>query len=228
MRSPSRRSPPGAVPRRPTRAAADYFPSSMVGAVLGGNFTSRINMNLREDKGYAYGARGGFSYPMKSLGIVTISGGVQTDSTYQTLRELDREYKQLASGKQPVTADELEREKTNAILALPARFATAQAALGQYKSLVYFGLPLDYFNSYVARLQKVTEAQAQAAAAKNLRPGQAVYLVVGAGDAKMLVHNEKSKKDDPADLRRLPYMKDGKQLTLREALSDLAKSGDVG
>jgi len=212
----------------PTRAAADYFPSSMVGAVLGGNFTSRINMNLREDKGYAYGARGGFSYPMKSLGIVTISGGVQTDSTYQTLREIDREYKQLASGKQPVTADELEREKTNAILALPARFATAQAALGQYKSLVYFGLPLDYFNSYVASLQKVTEAQAKAAAAKNLRPGQAVYLVVGDGDAKMIVHNEKSKKDDPADVRRLPYMKDGKQLTLREALSDLAKSGDVG
>lgn len=212
----------------PTRLAADYFPTSMVGAVLGGSFTSRINMNLREDKGYSYGARAGFSYPMKSLGVMTISAGVQTDSTYQTLREVDREYKELASGKTPVTADELDREKAGVILALPGRFSTAQAALGQYKSLVYYGLPLDYFNSYVASLQKVTEAQTKTAAAKNLRPGQAVYLVVGDGDAKMIVHNDKSKKDDPADVRRLPYMKDGKQLTLREALSDLAKTGDVG
>jgi len=127
-----------------------------------------------------------------------------------------------------VIKDELEREKTNAVLALPGRFATAQAALGQYRSLVYYGLPLDYFNSYVASVGKVTEAQAKAAAAKNLRPGQAVYLVVGDGDAKMIVHNAQAKKDDAAEVRRLPYEKDGKQLTLREALVDLAKSGDVG
>jgi zinc protease len=212
----------------PTRAAADYFPTLMVGAVLGGSFSSRINMNLREDKGYSYGARAGFSYPMRTLGLMSISAGVQTDSTYQSLREVDREYKDLASGKHPVTADELDREKDGVILALPGRFSTAQAALGQYKSLVYYGLPLDYFNSYVAHLQKVTVAQAKTAAAKNLRPGQAVYLVVGDGDAKMIVHNDKSKKDDPANVRRLPYMKDGKQVTLREALMDLAKTGDVG
>ncbi|MBV8755990.1 MAG: insulinase family protein [Deltaproteobacteria bacterium] len=212
----------------PTRTAPDYFASSMMGAVFGGSFTSRLNMNLREDKGYSYGARGGFSYPLKSLGVLTVSAPVQADATYQALREVDREMKELASGKTPVTKDELEREKTNAILALPGRFSTAGAALGQYRSLVYYGLPLDYFNTYVANVQKVNEAQAKAAAAKNLRPGQAVYLVVGDGDAKMIVHNDKSKKDDPADVRRLPYQKDGKQLTLREALTELAKSGDVG
>lgn len=212
----------------PTRAAADYFATSMVGAVLGGSFTSRINMNLREDKGYSYGARAGFSYPMRSLGILTISAGVQTDSTYQTLREVDREYKELANGKRPVTVEELEREQAGVILALPGRFSTAQSALGQYKSLVYYGLPLDYFSSYVSALEKVTQAQTKTAAAKNLRPGQAVYLVVGDGDAKMIVHNESSKKDDPVDVRRLPYLKDGRQLTLREALTDLANSGEVG
>jgi zinc protease len=212
----------------PSRTAADYFANSMMAAVFGGSFTSRLNMNLREDKGYSYGARGGFSYPTRSLGTLTVSAPVQADATYQALREVDREMKELWSAKSPVTKDELEREKTNATLALPGRFATAQAALGQYRSLVYYGLPLDYFNSYVANVQKVTEAQAKASAAKNLRPGQAVYLVVGDGDAPMIVHNAQAKKDDPANVRRLPYQKDGKQLTLREALVDLAKSGDVG
>ena len=212
----------------PSRTAPDYFASSMMAAVFGGSFTSRLNMNLREDKGYSYGARGGFSYPAKALGTLTVSAPVQADATYQALREVDRELKDLWSGKAPVTKDELEREKTNAILALPGRFATAQAALGQYRSLVYYGLPLDYFNRYVANVGKVTQAQAKTSAAKNLRPGQAVYLVVGDGDAKMIVHNDKAKQDDPADVRRLPYQKDGTQLTLREALEDLARSGDVG
>ena len=65
-------------------------------------------------------------------------------------------------------------EKTNAILALPGRFATAQAALGQYRSLVYYGLPLDYFNTYVDHVSKVTEAQVKAAASKHLEPGKEI------------------------------------------------------
>jgi hypothetical protein len=86
---------------------------------------------------------------------------------------------------------------------------------------VYFGLPLDYYNSYVAKLGGVNEAQVKAAAAKHLKPANAVYVVVGDGDAKMIVR-------DPATNKDVPYQKDGKQLTLREALSDLAQRGDVG
>ena len=212
----------------PTRTASDYFANTLMASVFGGSFTSRLNMNLREDKGYSYGSRAGFGYSPKQFGTLTVSAPVQADATYQTVLEIDRQLKELWSGKQPVTKDELEQEKTNAILALPGRFATAQAALGQYRGLVYYGLPLDYFNTYVDKVGKVTEAQAKASAGKHLRPGQAVYLVVGDGDAKMIVHNPKAKKDDPADVRRLPYVKDGKQLTLREALTELAKSGDVG
>ena len=136
--------------------------------------------------------------------------------------------KELASGKAPVTKDELEREKTNAILALPGRFATAQAALGQYRSLVYYGLPLDYFNTYVDRVGKVNEAEVKASAKAHIKPAQAIYLVVGDGDAPMIVHNPDAKKDDPPEVRRKKLMKDGKQVTLREALVDLAKRGDVG
>ena len=130
----------------------------MMAPVFGGSFTSRLNMNLREDKGYSYGARGGLGYS-KHYGTLSASRSVQTDSTYQSLLEIDRELENMWAGQKPVTQDELDREKLNATLALPARFATAQAALGQYRSLVYYGLPLDYFNTYAAHVNAVTAAQ---------------------------------------------------------------------
>ena len=207
----------------PKRTAADYFQNTVMSAVFGGSFTSRLNMNLREDKGYSYGSRGGLSYS-KLYGTLTSTAPVQADSTYQSLLEIVHELKDLAGGKRPVTKDELEREKLSATLALPGKFATAQAALGQYRSLVYYGLPLDYFNTYVDRVGKVTEAEVKLSAAQHLRPNQAVYLVVGDGDAPMIV----DAPDAPKDQRRVPYTKDGKQLTLRQALADLAAKGDVG
>lgn len=202
----------------PKRTAADYFANSMMGAVFGGGFSSRINMNLREDKGYSYGARGGFSYS-RAYGQFNASASVRTDATYQTLLEIDREVKDLWKGTRPVQKDELAREKLGSILGLPGRFATAQAALGQYRSLVYFGLPLNYYNTFVASIEKVNEGQVRAAAKKHLRPGQAVYLVVGDGNAKVVMRE--GGKD-------VPYTKGGAQLTLREALADLATRGDVG
>ena len=202
----------------PKRNDPGYFASSMMAAIFGGGFSSRINMNLREDKGYSYGARGGFSYT-KAYGTFNASASVRTDSTYQTLLEIDREVKDLQKGARPASAEELEREKQGAILGLPGRFATAQAALGQYRGLVYFGLPLDYYNSYVASVGKVTEAQVKAAAGKELQPGKAVFLVVGDGDAKVIV------RDGSKDV---PLKKDDKELTLREALAELAARGDVG
>src|SRR3569833_409292 len=191
----------------PLRTAPDYFANTMMAGVFGGSFTSRLNMNLREDKGFAYGARGGLSYS-KHYGTLAASASVQTASPYQAVLEIDRELKGMWTGAKPVTADELGREKLNATLALPARFATAQAALGQYRSLVYYGLPLDYFNTYADHVNAVTAAEGNAAAADHLDPAPAVYLVVGDGNAMMTV--------------------DGASVPLRQALIDLAARGDVG
>ena len=71
----------------PLRTAPDYFANTIMASVFGGSFTSRLNMNLREDKGYAYGARGGLSYS-KHYGALTASASVQTDATYQSLLEI--------------------------------------------------------------------------------------------------------------------------------------------
>jgi predicted Zn-dependent peptidase len=204
----------------PKRTAPDYFPNTLMASVLGGGFSSRINMNLREAKGYSYGARGGFSYT-KQYGVFNATAAVRTDTTYQTLLEIEREVKDLSEAKRPVATDELEREKQGAILSLPGQFATSQAALGQYRRLVYFDLPLDYYNGYVSKVAQVTEGQVRASAAQQLKPTRAVYLVVGDGDAKVIVR-------DPSSGQDVPYLKDGQQLTLRQALGDLARRGDVG
>jgi zinc protease len=191
----------------PPRTAPDYFATAMLGAVLGGGFTSRINMNLREAKGYSYGARGSFNYT-RTYGVFAATAPVTAGATYQAILEIHREVDVLARGlpELAVRSDELEREKTGAILGLPGRFATAQAALGQYRALVYFGLPLDYYNSYVDHVSRVSTSEVMTAAAEQLRPGQAVYVIVGNGGAPVL----------------------DRGIALREALVELAARGDVG
>ncbi|MBA3539142.1 MAG: insulinase family protein [Deltaproteobacteria bacterium] len=211
----------------PKRTAPDYFQTSLLGSVFGGGFASRINMNLREDKGYSYGARGNFSYS-KQYGQFVASTQVRADTTHQTILEVDREIKALWSGAAPVTKDEIDREKAGATLALPGRFATAQAALGQFRSLVYYGLPLDYYDTYAAKVTKVTEAQVKQAAQKHLDPRQLVWLVVGDGNAPMITHVTDAPKDAKVDVRNVPLVKDGKPVTLRESLVDLAARGDLG
>lgn len=204
----------------PQRTSPDFFANAMLGAIVGGGFTSRLNMNLREDKGYTYGARGSFSYT-RLIGAFTAGATVAGSATYQAIREIDRELRGLATHQAgfAVTADELEREQRGAILGLPGRFATAQAALGQYRALVYFGLPLAYHESYVDRVAGVTTADVMAAAARELRLDAAVYVVVGNGAEPV---NTREGDRDVRDVNQ------GAPVTLREALAMLATRGDVG
>lgn len=202
----------------PKRTAFDYLANTLMGTVLGGGFTSRVNMNLREDKGYSYGARGGFNYG-KDYGTFSAGASVRTDSSYQSLLELIKEVKAIAEGKVPVTDEELDREKQASILSLPSRFATGGASLGSFRSLVYYGLPLDYFNTYVDKVGGVTRPQLAQSAKRHLKVGQAVFLVVGDANAKVI--ERKDGKD-------VPLMKDGKQLTLRESLQELIARGELG
>jgi zinc protease len=204
----------------PGRTAPDYYATSIMASVLGGGFASRINMNLREDKGYAYGARGGFSYT-RDYGVFSASAGVQANATYQSLVELRRELGDLRDSKVPATADELDRERTGAILALPGRFATAQAALGQYRSLVYYGLPLDYYDHFAAQLGKVGAGDVAAAAKRHLPADAAVYVVVGDGAAKQIVRDADAKKD-------VPMKRGDAEVTLRDALAQLVADKKLG
>ena len=202
----------------PKRTAPDFFPTAIMASIFGGGFTSRLNMNLREDKGYSYGARGGVNYS-RDYGVVGAGTSVRSDATYQTLLEMVKELRELKSGARPPTDEELSREKAGAILGMPSRFATASASLGMFRALVYFGLPLEYWGSYVEKVGKVSKAEVAKAAAKHLDDTKAVYLVVGDARAPMIMRDGATDK---------PLEKDGAQLTLRQALELLVADGKLG
>jgi zinc protease len=202
----------GVVHFGPLRNAKDYLPTSMVGAIF------RVNMNLREGKGYSYGARGGFQYS-RQYGAFTAGASVRADATYQSLIELHRELVALQTGTTPPSADELDREKAGAILGMPSRFASASSSLGMFRSLTYYGLPLDYWSTYTDKVAKVTAPQVAAAAKRHLKPASAVYLVVGDGSTPVIVHG------DGADQ---PHLVDGKPVTIRAALDELVRTGALG
>ncbi|HWM87854.1 MAG TPA: pitrilysin family protein [Kofleriaceae bacterium] len=209
----------------PQRVAPDYFQTMLLAQVLGGGFASRVNMNLREDKGYSYGARGGFNYN-RFYGLFGAGSSVRTDATVQSLLELRSEVTALKDASRPPTADELARDKEGTILGLPSRFATANDALDQYRGLVYYGLPPDYYNTYVDHVRAVTAEQVQKSAASHLRPEEARYLVVGDGDAPQIAH----KKADAGQKGQDQPMLDaaGKPVTLRAALIKLAADKTLG
>ena len=203
----------------PARQAPDYFANDMMSAVLGGGFSSRINMNLRENKGYSYGARGSFQYE-REHGVFAASTSVRSDSTHQSILEFFAEIGSMKSGSNPITAAELDREKNGEILGLPARFATARDALRMYADLVYYDLPLDYYNRLVDEVSRVTLAQVVASAATHLRPEEARIIVVGDGKAAMIRHQ------DGQDVPLLDPS--GQPVSLLTALRNLAAAGTVG
>jgi len=112
-----------------------------------------------------------------------------------------------------------EREKAGAILGMPSRFASASASLGMFRSLVYYGLPLDTWTTYTDKVGKVTARQVAAAAKKHLQPGAAVYVVVGDGSTPVIVHEGGADK---------PLLRDGKPVTVRQALDELVAAGTLG
>lgn len=160
------------------RTDPNYATNEVMMGILGGGFTSRINMNLREDKGFAYGAGGGLSY-RRHGGYFRVSSSVRTDSTGESLRELAKEIETMRTT--DPSQEEIDREVASRLLSLPARFATASAAMQSFRTLVYYGLPADWYSTYQQSLGSVDIAGVRQAA-EELLPASG-YTVVIAGDA---------------------------------------------
>jgi len=163
----------------PVRQAPDYIPTNLMAGILGGEFSSRINMNLREDKGWAYGAGAAMRFT-RHTGLFRAAASVRADATKDAVLELYKEVQRMATG--TVTDAELQREKSGEALALPAQFETGESILGTYRDLVFYGLPMDYYNSFAQKVGAVTGAQVAAAGKEHLHPEELRVLVVG--DAK--------------------------------------------
>ncbi len=160
----------------PARSAPDFEATLVAAAVYGGGFTSRLNMNLREDKGIAYGARGGFSYS-RTDGRFMSSSSVDTPHTDVALREIAKELGLLRSSEP--TADEVKREIDGALLSLPAEFATPRSAANSLRSLEYYGLPFDWHAGFQQRLRAVKPSDALKAAQAHIQAEGLTVLVVG-------------------------------------------------
>ncbi len=157
------------------RLTPDYFPLLVMNTILGGSFTSRLNQNLREVKGYTYGARSGFAMrrgagPFQASAEVT---GAKTDSS---LVEFMKELRAIAD---TVPAAELEKAKQYLVLQMPGQFETTGAIAGQLIPVVTYGLPLDYYNTYARRVRAVTQADLQRVARQYVTPGRFAIVVVG-------------------------------------------------
>jgi zinc protease len=159
------------------RSTPDYFPLLVMNSLLGGAFVSRVNLNLREDKGYTYGARTGFDY-RRGAGPFTASAGVQTAVTKESVFEFMKELRGVR-GEIPVTQKELDYQKQAIIRRYPSGFETPEQITRQLSALVLYDLPDDYFNNYLARVQAVSLADVQRVATKYLDPDHMAILVVG-------------------------------------------------
>ncbi|MEP6848036.1 MAG: pitrilysin family protein [Acidobacteriota bacterium] len=159
------------------RANPDYFAVQVMNSILGGGGTARLFMNLREDKGYTYGAYSRFTY-RKGAGPFAASGEIQTVSTKEAVQEFLKELNGIR-GQRPITAAELEVNKQSFIRRFPSGFETVGGISGQLSTLVTYGLPDSYFNNYISKINAVTIDDVNRVANKYLDPSKMAIVIVG-------------------------------------------------
>jgi zinc protease len=145
--------------------------------VLGGDFTSRLNMNLREDKHWSYGARSMASSALGQRPWMAIAP-VQIDKTAEALKEMHAEISQFASGARAPTDAEVARIRNIQTLSLPGAYETASAVMNTIGGIVRYQRPDDYVFKRKAEIEAMTSAQV-AEAAKTLDPSRLTWVVVG-------------------------------------------------
>ena len=157
------------------RSTADYFPLSVMNTILGGSFTSRLNQNLRETKGYTYGAGSGFAMRQEA-GPFTARAEIVAAKSDSALIEF---MKELRAIRDTVPGTELEKAKRYLQLQLPSQFETTSDIAQGLVPVALYSLPLDYFNSYAQRISSVTQADVQRVARQYLTPDKFAIVIVG-------------------------------------------------
>ena len=158
------------------RGAPDEIPVLMMNAILGGLFNSRINLNLREDKGWTYGARTMF-IRRRAAGPFVLSTAVDTDVTARAVEQIYAEFERLCES--PPTDEELNLAANALALSLPLQFESAGQIAGMRVDTVTYGLAEDYWESFPEEVRAVTAGQVTATARRYLDPENLVLLAVG-------------------------------------------------
>jgi zinc protease len=166
----------------PPRNTPDYFALQVMNTILGGQFQSRLNANIREQKGYSYGVSSNFGYG-KGPGAFRAGGNIHTDKTDLALIEFMKELKGIG-GDRPITDEEIKTAKESLIQGLPARFASITAISGSINSLLVQGLPDDYYQTYAAKISAITKDDLLRVAKQYINMGNLAIVIVG--DRKLI------------------------------------------
>lgn len=158
------------------RSAPMYPSLTVMNTALGGLFSSRINLNLREEHGYTYGARSQFVF-RKSAGPFLVLSGVRTDVTAPAVGEVMNELRRITEGR--LTPAELTLAKDSIVRSMPSDFQTGASTVGSLSNLFVYGLGLDYYAKLPQQIAAVTIESAQAAARQYLDPKNMVVVAVG-------------------------------------------------
>ena len=159
------------------RSTRDYHALVTMNAVLGGQFVSRINLNLREQKGYTYGARSGFEF-RRAPGPFSVQASVQTSATAESVKEALSELRGLG-GERPVTAGELDLAQASLTRGYPRNFETAEQLGRAVAQQVVYGLPDDYYDRFVPTIRAVCQDDVTRVARQWIDPDGMSVVVVG-------------------------------------------------
>ena len=161
----------------PPSATDEEIEIDYMNYAIGGSFTARLNMNLREDKSWSYGVRTRLG-DAKGQRAMLVTAPVQTDKTSESMAEIVKEYADYLSTK-PITQDELAKGKASKTLRLPGQFETLGALKGGVSGIVTYDRDLDYLDQLPTLLDEPSLNQVQAKAQKYIKPNQWTWLIVG-------------------------------------------------
>ena len=161
----------------PSTTAPDNLQINTMEEAFGGMFSARLNMNLREDKHWAYGA---YAFSPGAIGqrLFLLYAPVQTDKTAPALAELVRESRDLI-GPRPLTTEEIAKVKASNVRAMPGEYESTDAVLRAVQQIVVYHRPDDYVQTYKRRVEAQTDEQVNAAAKEVVRPDALTWVVVG-------------------------------------------------
>jgi zinc protease len=165
----------------PPRRSEDYVALHVGNTILGGAFTSRLNILLREEKGYTYGAGSSFAF-RRGGGPFLASTAVATEATADAVNDMVREVGRLVT--EPVSAEELARAQSYLVLGLPRTVETTGDVAEHVSELAVYDLPPDYYEQYMDAVLRMTADDVQSAASRWLHPDNLVVVV--AGDASRI------------------------------------------
>ncbi len=161
----------------PSRNTPDYFALQVLNTILGGQFQSRLNANIREQKGYSYGVNSGFNYG-KGPGAFRAGGSIFSAKTDAALIEFMKELKGIV-GEKPITDEEVKTAKESLIQGLPQRFASVNGISNAITSLVVQGLPDDYYQTYAKNVSAVTKEDLLRVAKRYIDLNHLAIVIVG-------------------------------------------------